>query len=224
MRNYILIAKEDRETGEIGYMIEGTPIISYPMVATESLLISHDLLEHVNGVESIGSIDDELEALAGVWFTRGQYEDLNRDGRGSMYSAAENVASDVLNMARIYNNGVNFKTKIPNTKPCDQDDSFLEIIEIAKEQVNDELDSDEIDQDRLNVYFDACLHYMRKGWRKINKRFSSASEANSLFWEIERVLKNWMSPDFEGQQLKLSVSIKHCEVFVDEFYPEDEYY
>ena len=39
MKHFILTAKEDREIGSLGYMVEGTPVIQYPMVATEGLLI-----------------------------------------------------------------------------------------------------------------------------------------------------------------------------------------
>jgi hypothetical protein len=226
MKKFTLIATIDNETGELGYLIEGTPIIQYPMVANESLLIAHDLLEHVNGLGKIGSLDDELEALAGVWFVRAQHGELRRDNIGSRYSPQENLSSDVLNMARIYNNGVNFRTKIPTTRPCDEDETFNEIIQKAKDDVFDEMDSDEIDQDRLDVYFNACLHYMRAGWSKVQRRFKRYSSnqfyANNLFWKIEETLKDWMQPDYEGQRLTLRINYAECECFVDEEYLDYE--
>jgi hypothetical protein len=226
MKTFTLTAKMDNETGELGYLIEGTPIIQYPMVANESSLIAHDLLEHVNGLGKIGSLDDELEALAGVWFIRGQHGNLRRDGGGSRYTPQDNIASDVLNMARIYNNGVNFRTKVPKTKACSEDDNFNEIIQKAKDDVCDEIDSDDINQARLDVYFNACLHYMRKGWAKVQRRFKRYSSnqfyANNLFWNIEQALRDYMQPYYEGQQLKLSINYAECECFVDEFF-EDNY-
>jgi hypothetical protein len=226
MKTFTLTAKIDNETGELGYLIEGTPIIQYPMVANESLLIAHDLLEHVNGLGKIGSLDDELEALAGVWFIRGQHGQLRRDGGGSRYTPQENLSSDVLNMAHIYNFGVNFRSKVPNTKACSEDDTFKEIIQKAKEDICGEIDSDDINQSRLDVYFNACLHYMRAGWSKVQRRFKRYSSnnfyANNLFWEIEQALRDFMQPDYEGQQLKLSINYTECECFVDEYF-EDNY-
>lgn len=41
--------------------------------STSGMLIAHDILEHVNGPEAIGSIEDELEALGAVAFTRANF-------------------------------------------------------------------------------------------------------------------------------------------------------
>ena len=226
MKTFILTAKIDNETGELGYLIKGTPVIQYPMVANESLLIAHDLLEHVNGLGKIGSLDDELEALAGVWFIRGQHGCLRRGGGGSMCTPQDNISSDVLNMARIYNDGVNFRTRVPQTRACSEDDTFNEIIQKAKDDIRGGIDSDDINQSRLDVYFNACLHYMRAGWSKVQRRFKRYSSnrfyATNLFWEIEQALRDYMHPDYEGQQLKLSINYAECECFVNEYF-EDNY-
>ena len=226
MKHFILTAKEDRELGSLGYMVEGTPVIQYPMVATEGLLISHDLLEHVNGVESIGSLDDELEAMAGVWFIRGQFGDISRNGRGGMCSPEENISSDLVNMACIYNSGINFRKPVPKTKPHYMDEVWLEIIDIAKEDIKYEIDTDEREQERLDYYFKSCLHLMRNGWTKINKRFRNydASHINGLFWGIAETLEPYMEPSYEGQQIRLSFEVSTCRVYVDGYYGEREEY
>ncbi len=95
-----LIVCEDQSTGETGFKIEGVPVIDAPMVALEGLLIAHDLLEHVQGVESIGTIQDELLAEGGIWFVRGQHGDITR--RPSMHTPMEHLASDVVNMGVLY--------------------------------------------------------------------------------------------------------------------------
>lgn|GEM_PF-4713621 len=222
-----LVTKLDNETGELGLMVDGTPIISYPMVASEPLIVAHDLLEHVNGVENIGSIDDELEALGGIWFVRGQHGELRRDHMGSMHSVTENIASDVLNMARIYNGGVKFKTKVPSTRAHDHDDNFLDIINIAKEQVKDEMDNDERDNERLEYYFNACLHYMRVGYRKAQKRFGEGYKANNLFWEIVAALQPTFNIgfEFEGQEFELFFTLNGTQqAYCEEYYEDEMYY
>jgi hypothetical protein len=219
MKNHTLIARIDSQTGELGYLIKGTPIIQYPMVATESILIAHDLLEHVNGLSNIGSLDDELQALAGVWFVRGQHSYLRPDAR---HSPQDNIASDVLNMARIYNDGVNFRTKVPHTKKCSEDETFKEIIQTAQLNILDELDSEDINHSRLDVYFKACLHYMRAGWSKVQRRFKRYSSnqfyANTLFWEIQKTLESFMQPEYEGQELDISINYADCSCYVNEAY------
>ena len=173
----------------------------------------------------IGSLDDELEALAGVWFIRGPHGALRRDGVGSMHTPQDSISSVVLNMARIYNDGVNFRTRVPKTRACSEDDNFNEIIQKAKDDIRGEIDSYDINQARLDVYFNACLHYMRAGWSKVQRRFKRYSSnpfyANNLFWEIEHTLRDYMQPDYAGQQLKLSINYAECECFVDEYFGDN---
>ena len=38
-------------------------------------LAAHDIVEHLDGVENIGPVEDELQALAAVWYCRGQFGD-----------------------------------------------------------------------------------------------------------------------------------------------------
>lgn len=204
---YLLKAHKCSETGETGLLFNDCPIIQYPMVALEGLLVAHDLLEHVNGLNKIGSIDDELEALGGVWFVRGELCDLNR-GKPSYYSPDESLASDVLNMARIYNNGVNFKTDVPK---LDRDHFFyetaVEIVEIAKNGVNSEIDDDERNQDRLDHYFDSAIAYMINGYDKADNKYNQAN-VNGLFWdiaaEVDRFLKEYEL--IEGAQFELIIN------------------
>lgn len=225
MKTYILTAKTDRETGELGYMIEGTPVIQYPMVAAEGLLVAHDLLEHVNGVEKIGSLDDELEALAGVWYVRGQWGDIRRDRFARSVTPHDDIAADVLNMALIYNNGVDFRTPVPSTRSSQWDDDITAIIDKAKEDLHGELDADEINVQRIDDYFAACVHYMRVGFRKIEKRFPSATWVNTLFWNIAEAAEPWVtSAEFEGHQLQLKFEISTANVWIDEHYPDEDYY
>lgn len=219
-QTFKLIARTDQETGELGYMVEGTPVINYPMVANEGLLIAHDILEHVNGLESIGSIDDELEALAGVWFVRGQHGMIRKGPQN--HRPEEHLSSDILNMARIYNYGVEFKTDVPETTDHEMDDVFKEIINLAKDDIADEIEDDELNQDRVDFYLDACLHYMRQGWDKIAAKFEyQCTCVTTLFWEIADTLDPYMNPDFEGQELELTFDIEHLNVSVEEIKLED---
>lgn len=219
MKTVILEARIDREMGDLGYMVKGTKMIEYPMVSREGMLIAHDLLEHVNGVDSIGSIDDELEALGGVWYVRGEFADISRGSRaGSRYSPEENLASDVLNLAMIYNSGVNFRTPVPETEEHSEDVSFESIIEIAKRDIENELDEEDRDDERLEQYFAAVLHYMRHGYDKASTLYPEQYMVNNLFWAIAEACDPYVEhADMEGQLLELVYSLEdgtaHCEEY-----------
>jgi len=222
MKTIKLIVAEDKETGELGFMLEGTPIIQYPMVATEGLLVAHDIIEHQQGAGSIGSIGDELIALGGVWFTRGQYGDISRDGRGSVYSPEQNLASDLVNMGCMFNYGTPLRETIKNTHKTRHDEAFIEIINIAKKDIKDEIDAEDINQSRLDEYFNACLHLMRTGYRKAAKRFKGYMEANNIFWNIQQAVQDCVNLiEIEGQEFKLSYCSDYAvcnEIYLDEGY------
>lgn len=204
MKTVTLVCREDCSTGELGFVIQGTKEIDHPMVALEGHLIAHDLLEHVNGVDAIGSVDDELEALGGVWYCRGQFGILRRDNVGSAHAPETHLAYDIANLAEIYNRGVNFRTPIPDSAPCIFDDTFNFAIDEAKELVKGEIDEDEVDEERLDEYFDACIHYLRAGYWKIVNQWPDASLLNTLFWNVVDACRNYVRyPEYEGQQLIL---------------------
>jgi len=82
MRHLILNARNCPTTGELGLIPRGITMGEGYVAATEGELIAHDILEHQNGLSAIGSVDDELEALGGLYFVRGWSGQLRRDGRG----------------------------------------------------------------------------------------------------------------------------------------------
>ena len=206
MRYLTLKYGEDSE-GMLGLNIVGMPMISYPMAAGEGLLIAHDILEHQNGVKSIGSIGDELEALGGIWFVRGSVGELRRDNMGSMYTPEESLATDVANMARMFIVGdVPLRVKVKNTRPHDEDGIFNAIIEIAKESTKEELayEDGDIDYKLFNEYFDATLHLLRTGYMKAQRRFGCNYKANTMFWNIaEQVDVILKYAEYEGQEFRL---------------------
>lgn len=132
MRSVKLRAIEDRSSGLVGLILDDMRRFDFTTAANEGRLIAHDLLEHQQGARAIGSLDDELIALGGVWYIRGQFSDLSRDGFGSRYSAEESVGFDIANMAELYRDGVRFRSPVPCTRACIHDDAFREIVECGK--------------------------------------------------------------------------------------------
>jgi len=170
MKHITLIAREDRSTGELGLIIEGTRLMDYPMVANDGLLVAHDLIEHQQGIHKIGSIGDELLALGAIWYVRGQHSDLRRGGTGSMHSPETNIAYDVINMGRMFCEGVQLRQPVPKTRAGDHEDAFQTIIQKAREEIGAELtDIESLTRrelaEHVDEYLEASLHLMRSGFR-----------------------------------------------------------
>lgn len=218
---------EDQSTGIVGLILAEMPQNEDTNAASEGLLIAHDILEHQNGAKFIGSIDDELEALGGFWYVRGQHGELRRDGRGSMYSVHENVASDLSRMFLDHFEGDYYVSKAPRTCKHDNDDAFNDIINYALEQIPGELDSyfDHVEYKlALSNYKKACLARLRIGYRKAYNRFDKYGRffANDLFWAITKATDGYCkNAEYPGQEFILEFgSYKHGKAWArcEEFY------
>lgn len=225
MRHLGLTVKEDLASGETGLILDDIHQIDTYMVTNDGLLIAHDILEHQNGLRSIGSVDDELEALGAIWYTRGWTGQLRRDGGGSMYSSEESIGSDILNLAQVYNNGVNFRTPVPNTRASEAEDPLQAICESGFDWIRKEFqhyDDEDINKERMSHYKASVIHYLRRGYSKAKKRFGSKNKAHHMFWSIaEAVNPVAKHVEFEGQQFKLSYDANRA--YCSEFYPEEMY-
>lgn len=221
-----LIAAKDEDTGELGLVIEGTtPAEGTLNSASDGLLIAHDIIEHVNGPERIGTIDDELEALGAIWYVRGKHGQLRKDGVGSFYSIEDNIASDVERMFRDYFYGQSVTIKARYTRPHDHDDAFKCIIETARKRWPREFEAKERSE-ALKLwrgYASAALHLMRTGYRKAHRRWEHRGRyaANKVFWAIAEAVGCYArGAQYEGQRFKLTYHTDGS-AFCDEVY-EDE--
>lgn len=195
MKSVKLEAFKDENTGEIGLGLLRMARNENTNAAMEGLLIAHDLIEHVNGAAAIGGIDDELEALGGIWYTRGQHSDLTRNGAGSHYTIAENIASDITRMFRDHIDGAQYVTlDIGHSRPCFLDDQLQQTLRDADASYMGEIDDEGRERARLvwPAYRAAALFRMRLGVRKSRKRWEgrdgSRFAANSQFWAIAEAI------------------------------------
>lgn len=209
-----LEAFEDENFGLIGLGVKGMPRGENTNVATTGLLIAHDLLEHQNGIELMGTIDDELEALGGIWFVRGQWGDLNRDGTGAYYTIHENIGSDISRMFRDFFYGAPVNTSPLRTRPCDEDADFEEIIRCAVKDMPGEVEEDVKDEaelaEKVRLYTAICLPRMRIGFRKAQRKWRQYRPvlANTLFWEIAGAVDPCCKhAEVEGQEFELRFGI-----------------
>lgn len=212
MKTLYLKAIEDPIYGEVGLVVEGTQIgiNSTVNTATSGELIAHDILEHQNGVEAIGSLDDELEAFGALWFNRGSTGQLRENM--SFIPCDEALAIEVseMGMKYLYRG---FETPIPKTLSYTDHEADLEWIsnrafEFAVQDLREE-DSGrsrkEIAHDlwALREYHRASLLYMCRGAYKAEKRFGTQHRCYSTFWAMAKAIDPYTVDCIEGQRFKL---------------------
>jgi hypothetical protein len=223
---YLLIYEENEEFGGMGLRIDGSTLNSseYNM-ATDGLLIAHDILEH-SKIKDIGPIGDELKALGAIMYVRGQFGELRKGPQ--MHSIETNLASDITRMARDWFYSPHFDCPIPNAKTCDYLESFEEAINISREELPGEMEGDEtFKRADIEPYFKATLSFMIKGYQNAVKRFSHINDSyhiNRLFWNIaESVDVLLKHAEYEGQQFILHINMTKNRVMWEEYYPEEDY-
>jgi len=220
---------EDQEFGGLGLKFAQTHKLCNGMFTIQNgLILAHDLVEHQQGHQKIGSIGDEMVALGGSCYTRGQWEDVSRR---SIYSAADSLASDLTGqMATLYlEQNVPFRQKLVTSR--DEDPSgFVDcVIETARDSWSKNYESYDLDhrptQERVDTYLEACRTYMLHGAKLAHRRYGCGMLANNLFREIERVVgEDRISfMDYEGQEFLLGYDFK-LNVTFREDYPEDYYW
>lgn len=229
-----LVVREDAVSGELGLVNKELADLEMPMVDYDGYQIAHDIVEHVNGIKSIGTIEDELEALAGIWWTRGQWADIRRDGVGSMFSPEENIASDVTNLFREWAMRGYRPLKYTQAKDVGFDDEFEYIIDKGMQDIQHELDEDEMPEARKHFeeYRKVCVYLFRSGTNKFYRRWDgiagrhhryyndSGLMANEVFFGIQAALKeakNWV--EYEGQEFKLHINLGDSRL--EEIYEEE---
>lgn len=141
--------------------------------AMDARVFAHDLVEHVNGVCEIGSIDDELEALGALWLIRG--------GSGANEVTDEGLRHDVEHLWSFFKEGVDFRTPIPQVVMTEDVDEILieEMVLYLESEWDDSEDGYE--RERLKEYIEGVRAFMAEGMQKTRMRYSSPRAAELCF-------------------------------------------
>lgn len=223
---YFLTAKECEHVGEVGITFNSLNIEDAPFVAFNGTIVAHDIIEHVNGIEHIGTVSDEFQALGGVIFTR---LDMHRVTEQSLMNALLSLIS------RIYDGIGPF---IPPQPETDDDNVFEWIIAVFRELVKIELSDEKLEFFPMEEFCDQALQGMRLGYTKQKERFKSKYDACETFIKIEDAINSYfklpseysygasmlLTPEYEGQEFILTVINDEGDIKVvfDENYPECE--
>ncbi|WP_420381692.1 hypothetical protein [Novosphingobium sp.] len=202
MRYVRLLAVADEYDNTPGLILKGTPMCDGVMADREGGLIAHDILEHQNGPSHIGPIDDELEALGGVWHVRGRWGDMCQK-YASFHSPASSVASDIVRMLRDLD-GSDWWPELGRyrTHSTYYEDDFADILRIAREDIPKELNAEDLRDAPVEAYLDNALHLMRSGFRKAERRFGDRFAGLNLYKAIQEEVGR-VSIDYEGQEFIL---------------------
>ena len=155
---YRLVVREDEYIGEIGWCVEQlVEMFDQPSVALRPNLIAHDIIEHVNGIDQIGGIGEELQAMGGLWNTRGQWGVLDRDSY-SPYSAEQSVGYEICELGRRFLCGEELGCYVPDVDTSEWDYVLKDIWYFAKKALRSELEHDEWFADSYLEYKLSLIH------------------------------------------------------------------
>lgn len=212
MRSIRLIAASDEYDSTLGFVLKGCKSFDGLMADRDGLLTAHDICEHQNGIKNMGPVWDELEALGGIWYCRGQWGDLLTDA-GRAYSPAQNIASDVTRMFFEWLNS-DQQALGPNglragSRPSLWDDDFAEVIQYARNDIPGELEPEDYTSEQLETYLTLALHRMRAGFRKAARRYERKGASRFAGNEQMRAIRDAVARavkciEFEGQEFILS--------------------
>lgn len=206
-----LEAKTCQNSGKLGLFVAGMKS-GFLDAATTGDLVAHDILEHQNGTRSIGGICDELEALGGVWFVRGQHGYL-RDN--SNYTPQEDLAGDVAHLFSYVNAGCSMERHYNFTHRHDFDEDFRDILELAEGHTDDE-------EPMTDEYKSVALHAMRTGFRKASRRFLCGISANSMFRDVREAVDSLINREMECEGQVFLLEYNYNGAWARELY-SDEY-
>lgn len=205
MRAVRLIGYRDEPTGELGLIIKGS---EGPEIFSdrEGGLIAHDVVEHQNGFAAIGCPADELEALGGLWHSRGRHGDLHHE---YWRDPIETVGTgDIPQIARDWQNAENQRW-YPRlgryrTKRHLHDDEFEAILAHAPKNILAECyDEEEREKFPMEAFLDNALHLMRMGFNKAQRRFGRGWASNETYLAIREAVKPFAKSPDEGAEYVL---------------------
>lgn len=197
---FILVVREDDQTGEWGWCLNELTVQDQPMVANGPYLIAHDLFEHVNGSEEIGGIAEELQAMGGFWLTRGKWDDVRREGFSQ--SGFDVWVRTISNLWVRFGQSEGLGGIVPSYVETEYDEEIREAIDEARKQTVNELRYSDIllpNDDFAN--WALCL--ISDAIVKHQEMYGTAGMANTLFYEFVNA--------FEGKDRFGNPTLPHAE-------------
>ena len=225
MKHIRLVGFEDEPTGNLGLIVKGMAGDNIYSDGTGSL-IAHDIVEHQNGLARIGCPADEIEALGGMWFTRGRH--------GSLFEKRQTFSRNVVEAVGLGDFGLigrdwwwSDKRWYPRfgqyrTRAHDYDDDFRDILEAAKFGIKSEMDCEGVTDFPMEEFLENSLHLLRIGFNKARRRWGDGMLATDTYCAIRDAIEpHAKRVEFEGQEFLLSYGGGRARCV--EFFPDDHW-
>ena len=179
VKGSFIIVKEQIHTGETGILPSccvGDSV--YPNM--EPVTFAHDLVEHINGVDAIGSIEDELEALGVVLWIRGLAGDLDQ----GIHTRYTNVAHDIATLYEYtaYDPDSGRDRTIEKIERPDEPTQVDDDIEFTVNTFNDETPGRE-------EFAEIARAYMELGAVKAKQKYGDWQTAYNVFDEAKKAFE-----------------------------------
>jgi hypothetical protein len=173
MRQYLTVV-ENYDYDTYGLMFENIKNQKGYQPATSGRVIAHDLVEHVNGLGAIGTIHDELEALAGVVFVR--------FGSGIVYGSFAGLGGDLTELGNLYFRGIPIRKSYQREiNDPDLDTTF--------DYLWDETSFDSsATSEQIEEFKKIARTFFKRGYKKHERKWRSPCESGALFSAIERAV------------------------------------
>ncbi len=161
------------------------------------MTVAHDLFEHQQGVDQIGTIEDEFTALGAMWYIRGDWEQLDPESQNihpesqNIHPASYHIASDVLNSWYLYAS-TGYDVAVPDLERNDGfDTGMFDTYSKAREWILDEHKDDcGFTFARFRAFMRSFLYNFQKGLTMAEERFGSQQNASILFWNVVDVIQD----------------------------------
>lgn len=224
MRRVPLIAVTDEYDSAPGLAIKGAHVAADFMADRDGRLLTHDVLEHLNGPQQIGSVWDECEALGAYIYVRGQFGGDSVESRYRPFSLADNLAADLSRMFGQWRGESCFEGPHARTrcKPldhwieCELDSAMAKTRADARTECESEFEEDsERAESDLERYLVFARERFRYGYRKAARRYRNADSAFALFETIKAALVAFTKRGelFEGAEYVLEYGRGRARVY-----------
>lgn len=195
------------EQGVHGWLLDRHTYNGYLDVAAQPELLAHDIVEHVNGLNAIGTSGDELQAAGATWHVRGEWSDMSRGNNVSYMSPDDTLSYEVTQEWEKYvSRGYSFGVDAPEPEECSQDETFEYIIESAGSYIRKEAREDKyntLDEEELKYFLSKAYDFLCVGYNKSQAK-GPTRDRNALFWGIAEALRPSMRFGDIGMVMSLS--------------------
>ncbi|SFJ47958.1 hypothetical protein SAMN03159338_1509 [Sphingomonas sp. NFR04] len=197
MRSVRIVSHED-DNGNLGLVIKGTEITPGILVDWNGGLLPHDLLEHQNGIASIGCPADELEALGGLWQVRGRWGTFG-DRHGDFHKPTTRLGHNIAQVAddlcdQEANGAVGWwpGTRTYCTRRHEADMDFADALDVARHEISSRMEDRcaNLPEDfPVDQFIADARHLLRRGYRKAHRRFGDGWDGYELFMAVKEALR-----------------------------------